>query len=1071
MIRTAESGQITSADEQIDENHQGFVWHKDEALAVLNTLLTRAPIGFALFDTSLRYVLINDALVVMNGLPAEAHIGRTVQQVVPDLSPQVVEGLQRVLTTGEPLLDQLVIGETSAELGKQREWLTSYYPVVMAGGHTIGVGAVVVEQTERARADRERELLVAQLAAERARLEEVLRQMPAGVIIAEAPSGNLVLGNPKVEQIWRHDLRPVSEVAAYDQYHGFHREDGRPYLPEEWPLARSISTGEVITDEEIDFIRGDGSRGTLRVSSAPIRAEGNAIVAGVVTFNDVTERVIAEERQRFLAEASAVLGSSLEYKETLANVARLAVAKIADWCSVEILNADGVLEPVVVAHQDEAKVALARELRKRYPPDPNAPYGTPAVVQSGVSELVPEINTAMLEAAARDAEHLRILREARLASYMAVPLRSHGKTLGAILFVATDDRRRYGPDDLLFAEELARRAAVAVDNAFRYQAEQQARKAAERMSLRITRLQSITAALSQALTPEQVTEVIVDQAITALGAYAGSIVMLCDDGETLEVVRAMGYPQDVMKSWARFPLSQQVPLAEAVRTGQPLWMDDQAAVAQYPTVQNTLSRTSSKALAVVPLIIEERVIGAMGLSFAQPQVFGPNDQSYMLALTRQCVQALERARLYAAERAARARAEAMQERFSFLAETSAVLAASLDLETTINAVTHLVVPRLADWCTVDILEADGKLHQWAVAHRDPSLAAVGQEARQRYPVDVNAPYGIARVTQTGQAELTSVVTEAHLDALTEDPVLRRLLRTINITSYMGVPVIVRGRTLGVITFLATHHSRQYGPEDLALAEEVARRAATAIDNAHLYRESQQALQVRDQFLSVASHELKTPITAMMGFVQLLRRRAERDGGGDPRTMRTFNTLMEQGQRLNRLVSALLDFSRLQMGQFSVERRVLDLRDLVKRVSDEIQALHEDHSIVVNLGPQPLLIDGDELRLEQVVQNLMQNAVKYSPLGGIITVTLEKRDAHGCLSVSDRGIGIPKDAQPRLFERFFRAKNAQANQIHGLGIGLYVVKEIVEIHDGTIEVESAEGKGSTFTVQLPLQQAV
>jgi signal transduction histidine kinase len=206
---------------------------------------------------------------------------------------------------------------------------------------------------------------------------------------------------------------------------------------------------------------------------------------------------------------------------------------------------------------------------------------------------------------------------------------------------------------------------------------------------------------------------------------------------------------------------------------------------------------------------------------------------------------------------------------------------------------------------------------------------------------------------------------------------------------------------------------------------------------------------------------------VLGNAQLLDRRTTRSGSLSEREGRSVRVIVDQVVRLNRLIDALLDIGRIERGQLTIQREPVDLGALVRRVTAEFQPAlerHELHCIVVG---EPLVIDGDELRLEQVLQNLLQNAVKYSPEGGPLEVRAEPCGVQVCVAVADQGLGIPPDAIPHLFDRFYRAGNTRRQQLAGLGIGLFVVREIVTLHGGTIEVASREGQGSVFTVHLPL----
>ncbi|MBA3944855.1 MAG: PAS domain-containing protein [Herpetosiphonaceae bacterium] len=232
-------------------------------------------------------------------------------------------------------------------------------------------------------------------------------------------------------------------------------------------------------------------------------------------------------------------------------------------------------------------------------------------------------------------------------------------------------------------------------------------------------------------------------------------------------------------------------------------------------------------------------------------------------------------------------------------------------------------------------------------------------------------------------------------------------------------------------------------------------------------EAEAALVLRDEFISIAAHELKTPVTSMLGYTQLLASRIQRGEMTNERTQRALQVIGEQTTRLWQLITLLLDASRLQVGHFMLDCRTMDVGALVRRVVAEIDPVLERHTLVTELPDTAIMIMGDELRLEQVLQNVLQNAVKYSPHGGQITLRVEHTGAAVAIAVSDQGIGIPAEAAAQLFTRFFRASNMDSRRISGLGLGLYIVKEIVDRHGGTVEVQSMEGQGSTFTLRLPI----
>ncbi len=264
--------------------------------------------------------------------------------------------------------------------------------------------------------------------------------------------------------------------------------------------------------------------------------------------------------------------------------------------------------------------------------------------------------------------------------------------------------------------------------------------------------------------------------------------------------------------------------------------------------------------------------------------------------------------------------------------------------------------------------------------------------------------------------------------------------------------------IGAAYDVTERRQAEYERAQLLEREQQARRAA------------QDAVDIRDAFLSIAAHELKNPLTTLLGNAQLLRRRADRAGTYAERDVRIFSSIAEQATRMNQLIAALLDSSRLETGQLQIVPAPLDLVALVQRVLDELVSTLEQHHLSWQAPAQQIVISGDELRLTQVLQNLLGNAIKYSPQGGTITVQAGQDAATGWVAIRDQGLGIPAEAIPQLFRRFFRAENVTQQRISGIGVGLYVVHEIVTLHGGRVEVESQEGRGSTFTVRLPLAQA-
>lgn len=411
-------------------------------------------------------------------------------------------------------------------------------------------------------------------------------------------------------------------------------------------------------------------------------------------------------------------------------------------------------------------------------------------------------------------------------------------------------------------------------------------------------------------------------------------------------------------------------------------------------------------------------------------------------------------RVHRAERvAARALAESI-DRLSLLAEASQQLASSLDTPTILERLTRLVVPSLADWCAVDLREPDGSLLRVA-AH-----GATEREALDAFwPLDAEAEYGVPAALRAGRVQ-------RYPEALPEGC---ERWEALGVTAALAIPLTVRERTIGGITLARLGSAREYDEASLVLAGELAQRAAIALDNAHLFHQAQEAIRVRDEFLAVASHEFKNPLTTLLGNAQLLARRMGRDEHASDRDRRSIGAMVSQAERLTRMVSSLLDVSRLQSGRFALNWEQVDVCALLRRLVDEVAPTLTTHTLRLEASPEPLVVAGDELRLHEVFLNLVQNGIKYSPEGGPITITAERARTWASVSVRDEGIGIPADALPHLGRRYYRATNAHEQRLGGVGLGLYVVNEIVGLHGGTVEIASREGEGSIFTVRLPLAQ--
>jgi signal transduction histidine kinase len=408
----------------------------------------------------------------------------------------------------------------------------------------------------------------------------------------------------------------------------------------------------------------------------------------------------------------------------------------------------------------------------------------------------------------------------------------------------------------------------------------------------------------------------------------------------------------------------------------------------------------------------------------------------------------------------------------FLDEAGKQLGGTLDYEATLSSMARLAVPTLADVCIVDMVEPDGAICRVAVAHRDPTKLALARALQDQFPPDPAAPVGVSRALRTGESELPPLGTPERIAGLARGAEHLRLLRQLGPRSSMVVPLVARGRILGAITCLMTDSGRRYGGEELALAEELARRAAVAADNARLYQEAQAAIEVRDEFLSSASHDLRNPLVSVKGYAQILGVLVAQEASPASKQVAAGLAKIDRAAtKMSAMMDELLDVAHVEAGRpLALRRRPTDLVALAHQAVAELGPAAPRHDLRVDAAAVSLVGLWDAGRLDRVLANLLSNAVKYSPAGGPIRVRLTREagsgDGWAVLVVEDGGLGIPAVDLPHVFERFHRGGNV-AGQIRGSGIGLAGVRQIVEQHGGSIGVDSMEGQGATFTVRLPL----
>jgi signal transduction histidine kinase len=973
-------------------------------------------------------------------------------------------------------------------------------------------------------------------------------------------------------------------------------EGRRSTPPLDGPLiASDVASTEWLTDEHKRAHAAEGTRAFLAVplrhadavigtlvfyskhprsfDDAELRAAtsvANLAAAAIGTAAVYEEQARLAESRRLIAEASEQLASSLDYETTLSNVAALVVPALADWCVIDIVGEEGSIQRLAVVHHDPARVEQAKALIARLPIDPDAASGVSAVIRTQRADIRPEISDKDLEERYADRpELLAELRELGLRSSMTVPLVVRHRALGAITFIAAESGRRYGDADLAIALDLARRAATAVDNALLYREailkESQVRFLAEAGSVlsELLDYDATLEALARLAVPRVADWCIVDVVDGAEIRRAAVAAADEDKQRALEELRE-GYPP----TW-----DSPQPAARALREGAPVILEvfedgelEQTVIDdEHLRIMKVLDPHSAIAM---PLVARGEKVGAITFAWSQTRRrYSERDLPLMEDLAQRAALAVDNARLYARE-------HATGDQLAFLAEMSSLLASSLDYETTLANVAQLIVPQFADWCAVDIVAEDSSIQRIAVVHKDPAKEGWARRSRDLHPPDPDESEGAARVIRTGEPVLYRRITDELLRTSAPGPENLEVLRQLGMASAMVVPMRARGRTLGALMLVSSDPKRLYDDDALTFAEHLGRRSAAAVDNALLYRRSEQRAQaaralafvadgvllvdeegvvriwnaaaemitglperdvlgrrvdeavrgwaaidahipvaagpgtpraetvpvdlergerwlsisgvslpggtvyafrdlteerrverLKSEFVSTISHELRTPLSAIYGAALTLRRT---DPGLEDQREGLLEIVASESERLARIVNDILWVSRVESGTLHVAVERCDAGELASTVIAAANA-HLPSNVTLTFEAEanvpPVEADADKLR--QILTNLIENAVKYSPDGGGIQLRVASSDGFVSFAISDQGLGVPASEHGRIFEKFYRLDPELTRGVGGTGLGLYIARELVRRMNGRISIESREGEGSTFTVELPV----
>jgi len=448
--------------------------------------------------------------------------------------------------------------------------------------------------------------------------------------------------------------------------------------------------------------------------------------------------------------------------------------------------------------------------------------------------------------------------EPRSVSMCAVPLIAGDRVMGALRF-SFDVPRLFDADERSFVTALAGQGAQALERGALYDAQRAARSAAEELADRLARLQQVTAELTGARDVEEIADIVVSHAADALGSPLASMSLLVDD-DTLRVIRLHGASELTRQRWATFPVSANLPGSEAVRTNSIVVVRSVEELdRRFPLLAG--QAPADRTLVCIPLSIGSQRLGVISLSFPiETDVDNPAQMQFLTTLAETCSQAIERAQALLEARTA-------GDKLAFLAEAASELSRSLDYRTTLTNLARLVVPRLADWCSIQVLD-EGVLRTVAVTHTDPAKVAFAREMEERYPADLDAPTGVANVLRTGKSELYAEITDQMVVASARDEDHLRIIRELGLSSVLIVPLTTAGTTFGTISLVSAESGAHFGPDVLALVEDLARRAAVAVANAEEFRRQKGRLAEITRIAEVVQHAILPPVPRRAGNLNL-----------------------------------------------------------------------------------------------------------------------------------------------------------------------------------------------------------
>lgn len=724
-----------------------------------------------------------------------------------------------------------------------------------------------------------------------------------------------------------------------------------------------------------------------------------------------------ERNLALLAETGTLLAQTLDTQERLAALTRVVVPRLADWCAIDVLDESGKILRVGVHHPDPEKVKLAHALHARYPPDMNAPHGVPHVLRTGATEWMASIPDELLVASTVDAEHLQATRELRLCSYIAAPLIAHGKVLGALTLVYAESERHYNERDLSIAEELGRRAGIAIENARLYQQAEASRA-------------HLHGLFSQAPAPILITRGTEQRVELVNEAYQQLV------GGRLVVGRSLG---ELLPELKGQPLLEV--LDRVLRSGKPE-RGDEVAVRLVGPGGNEEERFFN--FVYHPMKgTGPRVEGVMTLAFE---------------VTHQ-VRAREREALIAsALREERAALETLN-------QVGQLISAELDQQKLVQAITDFATRLTGAQFGAFFYNVEDDRGE---AYTLYTISGVPREAFSKFPMPRNTKVFSPTFAGEGIVRVADITQDARYG---QNPPYHGMPQGhLPVVSYLAVPVVSRaGKVIGGL-FFGHETAGVFTERHEKLIAGVASQAAVAMDNAALFRDAQRLIKALersnadlDQFAYVASHDLKAPLRGISNLAQWL----EEDLGGNlsEDSRKHLDLLRGRARRMEALIDGILQYSRAARTKGKLE--TIDVGSLVR---EAIELIPTPPNARIEIQDSMPTLRTEKVPLEQTLMNLIVNALKHSGRPDVrVSIVARSLDGHVQFSVSDNGIGIAPEFQERVFG-IFQTLEAR-DKVEGTGIGLAIVKKVVEARGGRIWIESSPGQGATFHFTWPKEEGV